>query len=265
MDEPLEWNTLDEAAAYLAEATAKEWTPRMVVSACLKHYKIGSHSRPRPSLLKAAPPIDTPISVYQFKVGEGMVKMHAGMPPQLFPLYQAQLGDLLTRGKTLVGLARSPDDDDGRENEYVMADERTCVDLAQVGISRRALESLLEIVRGDAGIAVPAKTTPKSILPAPVTKKRILEAFPPPAGVTNENWEKTLGDPPAWLIDARIDAGGRSRASTWNPAMFALCLASEGKMKIPPLTDIIGRDFPKWLPEWKRHAESLKLTGTDRR
>jgi hypothetical protein len=191
MDEPLEWNTLDEAAAYLAEATEKEWTPRMVVSACLKHYKIGSHRNPRPSLLKAAPPIDTPISVYQFKVGEGMVKKFAGMPPQLFPLYPAQLGHLLTRGKTLVGLARDPDE--CVENEYVMADERTCVDLAQVGISRRALESLLKIVRGDAGTAVPATTPVRPAKPTLATGGQKSDSDD--QGKPKKNaW-------PAWLVD----------------------------------------------------------------
>lgn len=198
MDEPLEWNTLDEAAAYLTEATGKEWTLRMVVSACLKHYRIGSHRNPRPSLLKAAPPIDTPISVYQFKVGEGMVRKHAGMPPQLFPLYPAQLGDLLTRGKTLVGLARDPDE--CVENEYVMADERTCVDLAQVGISRRALESLLKIVSGNAGTAVLAKT------PAQPTKPAIASDGPKrDSGGQGQPEKKNAW--PAWLVEkARKDA-----------------------------------------------------------
>lgn len=166
MDEPLEWNTLEEAAAYLTEATGKEWTPRMVVSACLKHYKIGSHRKPKPSLLKAAPSIDTPISVYQFKVGEGLVKQTAGMPPQLFPLYLAQLGDLLTRGKTYVGLVHGPEEDSGKENEYVMADERTCVDLSQVGISRRALVELFEIVSGHTDVPTSANTPAQLSKPA---------------------------------------------------------------------------------------------------
>ncbi|HNT63774.1 MAG TPA: hypothetical protein PKH90_13080 [Candidatus Desulfobacillus denitrificans] len=227
MDEPLEWNTLDEAAAYLSEATEKEWTPRRVVSACLKHYKIGSHRNPRPSLLKAAPPIDTPISVYRFKVGEGMVKKSAGMPPQLFPLYPAQLGDLLTRGKTLVGLARDPDE--CVENEYVMADERTCVDLAQVGISRRALESLLEIVSGNAGTAVPAKT------PARPTKPALSSSDSDDQGMPRKKSEW-----PAWLVDKawkdadeialeRYNSGqGKFSARSIAPDIAALWREDEG-------------------------------------
>lgn len=95
------------------------------------------------------------------------------------------------------------------------------------------------------------------LLRAAVPKRKILEAFPPPAGVSKENWEKTLGDPPAWLIGARVYPGRRGKPSTWNPAQFALCLASEDKMKIPALTIIIRRDFPTWLPEWRRLTDYL--------
>lgn len=102
-----------------------------------------------------------------------------------------------------------------------------------------------------------ANTGAPPALLAPVPKRQILEAFPPPAGVSKENWEKTLGDPPAWLIEGRVGPGCRGKPSTWNPARFALCLASEDKMKIPALTVIIKRDFPAWLPEWRKMTEYL--------
>ncbi len=109
---------------------------------------------------------------------------------------------------------------------------------------------------GDTFAATSAGAPPPS-LRAPVPKRRILEAFPPPAGVTAENWEKTLGDPPAWLIEARVHPGRRGKPSTWNPAQFALCLASEDKMKIPALAVIIKRDFPGWLAEWRKLTNYL--------
>lgn len=115
----------------------------------------------------------------------------------------------------------------------------------------------LRIAKPINGAFAASKPGTSPFLPAPVPKRKILEAFPPPAGVTAENWEKTLGDPPSWLLEARVHPGRRGKSSTWNPAQFALCLASEDKMKMPALEVIIKRDFPEWLPQWQKLTEYL--------
>ena len=66
MMNPLQWNTLKEAAALLAQATNREWNEREVVDACLRYYKPISHSEPRPSYLTGAPSKDTTFSYLEF-------------------------------------------------------------------------------------------------------------------------------------------------------------------------------------------------------
>ncbi len=85
-----------------------------------------------------------------------------------------------------------------------------------------------------------------------VPKGEILAVFTNPIrGQTEGQWKKMLGDVPGWLDEARIDAGGRSIQSRWNPAKLAVCLAEKGHMGRGALGSLIRRHFPEYLPEWE--------------
>lgn len=92
-----------------------------------------------------------------------------------------------------------------------------------------------------------------------VTKAEILAVFTDPIrGQTKEQWKRMLGDVPGWLKEARIDAGGKSIQSRWNPAKLAMCLAEKGYMGNGALGSLIRRDFPEYLPEWEAYAGSFE-------
>lgn len=92
-----------------------------------------------------------------------------------------------------------------------------------------------------------------------VDRNRILAAFPPPPGTTDENWSKMLGTPPAWMLqnEARVFAGGPSVSALWNPAKFGMNYAERGCMTRKNVTPIIRREFGDWLPEWEMYTASF--------
>ena len=87
--------------------------------------------------------------------------------------------------------------------------------------------------------------------------KEIAEAFPPPKNITEDNWKKTLSDPPKWLKDARISAGAAGVSALWNPAMFALCMVSKGHLGQGAARSIIIRNFSDWADEWGSVSEHI--------
>lgn len=89
------------------------------------------------------------------------------------------------------------------------------------------------------------------------TTKQIAEAFPMPKDRTDDNWAKTLSDPPNWLKDARVSAGKRGVSALWNPAQFAVCMVSKRHISKGSAGTIIRREFPQWLGEWERSADYL--------
>jgi hypothetical protein len=108
-----------------------------------------------------------------------------------------------------------------------------------------------------AGESTPRDVSKKETLPGGVTRSEILSVFPPLRGQTAEQWKKMLSDPPKWMEAARLDSGRRGIQSIWNPALFAICLAQQGKMQRRPLGAIIGRSFPEYLSEWEGYTGSF--------
>lgn len=90
-----------------------------------------------------------------------------------------------------------------------------------------------------------------------VTTKQIAEAFPPPKHIKPENWQKNLGDAPAWVREARKFSGGPGVSALWNPATFALCMASEKYISKQAAFNIIRREFPGFLDEWEENSSHL--------
>lgn len=90
-----------------------------------------------------------------------------------------------------------------------------------------------------------------------VPKDRILEAFPPPDGMSSQNWARTLGDVPKWLRDARETSGKRGVSALWDPAMFALCMVSKRYLGKNQAATLLRRHFPESLDSWEEKASYL--------
>lgn len=74
MSEPLEWNSLDEAAAWLAEATGEQWTVRRVLNAAIRyptHDGGGGATPNRHTIISAALPPGHSIRVRVVNIGAG--------------------------------------------------------------------------------------------------------------------------------------------------------------------------------------------------
>lgn len=89
-----------------------------------------------------------------------------------------------------------------------------------------------------------------------VDRNRIIAAFPRPIGTTDENWSKTLSEPPKWLASARVCKGKPSVSALWNPAKFAMALDERKHMTVQNLTAVMSREFADWLPEWEKYTAS---------
>ncbi len=145
---PLAWNTLDEAASWLSEATGEAWTARRVLSAALGYpTRIGLSI----SYLKAAMPRDTKFALYEWNPAKGTPEnpfvRKFSSPWDAVRLCLVRVRDLLVHGEAAVSIVRSPDDDFGIENEYVFIeplDKEHVVTVNMVGVTEGDLLRLAE-------------------------------------------------------------------------------------------------------------------------
>jgi hypothetical protein len=152
MDEPLIWNSLDEAAAWLTQATAKPWSVKAVLDAEINRVKSVAKNGeiPRP-LIKIVMPRSTSFGRYKIKKGQYMREGEAFWRGPV-PLALSHLHDLLLHGSTRVGLVQSPEDDDG-ERESVFIDsieDEHIADMKQAGIKGDDLKYLLDFIKNEA-------------------------------------------------------------------------------------------------------------------
>lgn len=149
MLEPMLWNKLSEAAAWLSQTTGEAWTVNHVLNAAITHLKPRHRSRPPITYLKAATPRNTAFGVYEINKGQDSLKTpflrKFAARWRTVPLALLHVQELLVHGETSIDLALSPDDEDGMENEYIFIEpfgERFIVQLEMVGITGRDLKSL---------------------------------------------------------------------------------------------------------------------------
>ena len=152
MDEPMVWNSLEEAAVWLASATNKAWTARQVLSAEIKlaqSYQSGGKTH-----IKAVMPRNTSFGYYQPQIGKDATKnpfiRKSNAPWMNIPLAIPHLYSLLIHEETRVGLVRAPDDEDGREGEYIFLDpieQEHVISIKFAGITGRDLKSLLHYLQ----------------------------------------------------------------------------------------------------------------------
>lgn len=172
MNEPLAWNTLQEAADFLTATTGVQWTPNKVLSAALETYQPGNTQKPRPTLIKAAPPRSTALGLYRWDPEIGtpanpMVRQHDA-PWQTFSLYHSNVAELLACGESQIAIAQRPEDDHGQEGLYVLIeplDQPFTVTTQMLGLTRVALQQLYsgwqtrnQPIAPDTTISGPGKT-----------------------------------------------------------------------------------------------------------
>jgi len=125
---------------------------------------------------------------------------------------------------------------------------------------QRFISSRSEVEANDTALPRRAKHATERTLDEGVSKAEILAVFSNPIrGQTEEQWANMLADArrAKWLKDARVDPGGKSIQSRWNPARLAIGLYEKGHMQRGALGAIIRRDFPTYLPEWEAYVASL--------
>lgn len=154
MNTPQSWNTLDEAAEYLAAETGEKWTSRKVLDLALKNTRHSPNGQPSPSWIKAAPPRATKFVRCRFDLQAKQVATSPFVPLmaarwQTISLYQAHIGELLACGETLVGIASSPDDPDGEEGIFVILDPEITVTIPMLGVGGIALQGVAKKLIGE--------------------------------------------------------------------------------------------------------------------
>lgn len=145
---PLAWNTLDEAADWLSKNTGETWSARHVLSAALAYPKENGCSI---AYLKAAMPRDTKLAVYEWNPAKGTPEKpfvrKFGAQWEAMRLCLIHVRDLLVHGAATVSIVRYPEDDCGRENEFVFIeplDQEHLVTLDMVGINADDLVAFLK-------------------------------------------------------------------------------------------------------------------------
>lgn len=259
-------STLEEAAAYLSEKTGDSWTPKSVLDFALAKPKQSSR-KPAP-IAFAAMPIGTVFGRYEFTSPGGMVRKGSARW-QLVPLYPIHAAQLIAAGNTFAGLVESPDDDyaDGEHYAFIEPLESEHeITLDMVRLKRAAIESIAEQYNAAASSGAPENAEPTTTTSSAVTlnkngqrgltkKEMLANDWPIPASI---NLARLLSDVPVWLEPARLGKGAPGKASAlWNPAMLALCLATNKAISKTALNRYITKYTPDWADEWERFSESL--------
>lgn len=169
MHEPMVWNNLDEAAAWLTEATNTEWSVKQVLDVVLTNYKkmmrdlyrpnailprrvFGQkHRNPHITCLEALMPRGTEFGRYEADEARvqpdnprGLVRKFSEAR-QNVELTEVDVKQLLLYGEVRVGIAKYPDPTVGMGKNCVLVepvDKEHIVTLDMVGISREDLEML---------------------------------------------------------------------------------------------------------------------------
>lgn len=147
MDEPLIWNSLDDAASWLTQATDKAWSVRAVLDAEIKRVKSSTrNNEPFGTWIGVVMPLGTSFGRYRFEKGQLIRESEDGWRGPV-PLALVHLHDLLLHGATRVGLVQAPDDDEEREYIFIDSiDDEHIADIKMAGIRGDNLKSLLAFV-----------------------------------------------------------------------------------------------------------------------
>lgn len=224
MSEPLTWNTLPGAAAWLSERCGRTLDARSVIDAVIQRSERGA------TIIKAPVPTDCSVARIAFSgkmpdaeqvqfehqrleqqhgpLGTGMLYVR-NEHPRVHCLCASELTDLLLHGAIHVSLVRAPNDSKGDTiGAWLMpwGTKRT-VSLDACGINRADLVAL--------GDELAAGTPPQAAAPERIdfamlaTREQLIAAFGPFTGM-NADWFNNIRDKPALRAARRITGqGGR--------------------------------------------------------
>jgi len=101
----------------------------------------------------------------------------------------------------------------------------------------RALAPTAEATNADTRTATEPSAIAEQDKPAPLGTPAMADALDGIAGKDAAKWRRTLGEPPKWMVTARVEAGMRgTRPATWNPVllvavMLERTMANEGQAR----------------------------------
>lgn len=270
MSEPLTWNALPAAAAWLSERCGRTLDASAVIDAVIRRSE-----RAARTIIKAPVPPDCRVARIAFvghmpdteqvkfehqlleqqhgPLGTGMLYVRNEFP-RVHCLCAAELTDLLLHGAIDVSLVRAPNDSNGNTiGAWLMpwGTKRT-VSLDACGINRADLVAL--------GDELAAGTPPEPAAPAPAatdfamlaTREQLIAAFGPFTGM-DADWFRNLKDTPALLAARRITGqGGRGHLAEPYFCPFAVMqwLVDGKRKKGRALSErkgweLLERHFPK--------------------
>jgi hypothetical protein len=225
MKEPLLFNTLDEAAIWLAEATGESWTAREVLNAVITRHDHRNGTE-LTTMLQAAPPLGTEFGLY----GLGGLNEPLGDPFllrrrlgwMLIPVHLNAAKLILACGEadfSFVCIDKDRDQDRGAVNNSVWVmpfGESVRVKLSMLGIGGNPLKRLALLL--DAPMVVPHYVqfnigAPPKSLPAPSaerTPKEVSRETRTEIGVLGST--PAAGMRPLLLSGKDIDVGQQSSA-----------------------------------------------------
>lgn len=91
-----------------------------------------------------------------------------------------------------------------------------------------------------------------------ISKQKVLSLpWPYTARYSIESLERALGEPPKWLIPARMSLGrrgGGKTSATWNPVLLALALIDKGYIR-SGLEALFRTRLPDWFDDWKSNVD----------
>lgn len=209
MQEPRLWNTLAEAAAWLAAESGEAWDERRVLDAVVKWHLTRERLRGEPpnppTILRAAPPADAVINLRRFvsprpEAGDAM-PIVARLPWQTAPLFVQEVAQLIASGEARCGTiyARQVD---GAPVELQTIEPPMQVTFANVGIAWRDLPALL------------------------LTAREPVPATAPPPGAALPNPRRARADLMAGEIDAALAELG---ATVTLPGMMRVLASFAGR------------------------------------
>lgn len=147
---PLAWNTLDEAAVYIAENTGAEWTNKDVLNAAI-NYPISKHTNL--TFLQVAFPLETEFGYYVFDIdiaGPHSFRRQFSANWQSIRLRNFDVGDLLIHSKVKLSTAGCNEDGSTTsEDEFVLIEPvqgSHIATLDMVGIKQCDLSEFAEAI-----------------------------------------------------------------------------------------------------------------------
>jgi hypothetical protein len=249
MKEPLFWNTLDEAASWLSDATGHTWTDKEVLNAIWLTYGVKAR-KPLPDgtfaplaaiRLVVFPPLDIKFGWYELAPGEGVTFQH-NMGHQIMPLYQIHIAQLLAMGETDISIAKSPSSVGEKDVIVSVIGDPLRANLSMVRVTGDELQRLTSICKVE-NLSVDGTTDLKPSAPLPIA----------PLDIPLSNWKMKIQEQAANIWRRARTQGGNPTKNSIKDDLAKWCRDSKNDIRTPtginPNSEYIARHvLRKWTP-----------------